>query len=145
VQRVLLQIVQSLGSLCDAERLHVWVYRTARNVVVDYYRSKGGRSELTTADTDRALSEPASIWRGTPPTHRAIADDSGLPSTVIPARQRIGWLTISVKRIRREQADDAVERALEPWKDGTISYGCSKALRPPSTQVVDARKCDLSQ
>ena len=39
VQRVLLQIVKGLASLRDAERLHAWVYRTARNVIVDYYRS----------------------------------------------------------------------------------------------------------
>ncbi len=38
VQRVLLQIVKGLASLRDAERLYPWVYRTARNVIVDYYR-----------------------------------------------------------------------------------------------------------
>lgn len=50
VQRVLLQIVKSLGTLRDAERLHAWVYRTARNVIVDYYRSAGGRRELAAGD-----------------------------------------------------------------------------------------------
>jgi RNA polymerase sigma-70 factor (ECF subfamily) len=60
VQRVLLQIVQSLSALRDADRLHAWVYRTARHVVVDYYRAKGSRRERTTADgADRALSEAA--------------------------------------------------------------------------------------
>jgi RNA polymerase sigma-70 factor (ECF subfamily) len=60
VQRVLLQIVQSLSTLRDAERLHAWVYRTARNVVVDYYRSKGSRRELTATDAaDGAPSESA--------------------------------------------------------------------------------------
>ena len=47
VQRVLLQIVKGLGTLRDAGRLHAWVYRTARNVVVDYYRSAGSARELT--------------------------------------------------------------------------------------------------
>jgi RNA polymerase sigma-70 factor (ECF subfamily) len=47
VQRVLLQIVRGLGSLRDAERLHAWVYRTARNVIVDYYRSSTNRLEVT--------------------------------------------------------------------------------------------------
>jgi len=45
VQRVLLQIVKGLASLRDAERLHAWVYRAARNVIVDYYRSSAGRRE----------------------------------------------------------------------------------------------------
>ena len=50
VQRVLLQIVKGLGTLRDAERLHAWVYRTARNIVVDYYRSAGGRRKLAAGD-----------------------------------------------------------------------------------------------
>ena len=46
VQRVLLQLVKGLASLRDAERLHAWVYRTARNVIVDYYRSSSARREI---------------------------------------------------------------------------------------------------
>jgi RNA polymerase sigma-70 factor, ECF subfamily len=46
VQRVLLQIVKGLDSLRDLSRLHAWVYRTARNVIVDYYRAAPARHEL---------------------------------------------------------------------------------------------------
>jgi len=45
VQRVLLQLVKGLGSLRDLSRLHAWVYRTARNVIVDYYRAAPPRHE----------------------------------------------------------------------------------------------------
>ncbi len=54
VQRVLLQIVRSLDTLRHAERLHAWVYRTARNVIVDYYRAAGSRRELAAGDTPEA-------------------------------------------------------------------------------------------
>lgn len=63
VQRVLLQIVTGLGSLRDAERIHAWIYRTARNAIVDYYRSPTSRREVasggaidlaSTNETDRA-------------------------------------------------------------------------------------------
>ena len=47
VQRVLLQIVKGLDSLRDLSRLHAWVYRTARNVIVDYYRAAPPRRELS--------------------------------------------------------------------------------------------------
>lgn len=58
VQRVLLQIVRGLGSLRDAGRLHAWVYRTARNVIVDYYRAAAGRRELPRGDaTDLDAAE----------------------------------------------------------------------------------------
>lgn len=68
VQRVLLQIVKGLGSLRDAERLHAWVYRAARNVIVDHYRSSATRREMASggasafargASADRAAEESA--------------------------------------------------------------------------------------
>lgn len=52
VQRVLLQIVKGLGSLRDTERLHAWVYRTARNVIVDHYRSPTVRREVPNGSAD---------------------------------------------------------------------------------------------
>jgi RNA polymerase sigma-70 factor (ECF subfamily) len=52
VQRVLLQIVKGLGSLRDAERLHAWIYRAARNVIVDYYRSPAARREIASGGTE---------------------------------------------------------------------------------------------
>jgi RNA polymerase sigma-70 factor (ECF subfamily) len=60
VQRVLLQIVKGLGALRDAERLHAWVYRTARNVIVDYYRSPSARREVASGGAeDLALADGA--------------------------------------------------------------------------------------
>jgi RNA polymerase sigma-70 factor (ECF subfamily) len=50
VQRVLLQLVKGLASLRETERLHAWVYRTARNVIVDYYRSPTLRREVASGD-----------------------------------------------------------------------------------------------
>lgn len=46
VQRVLLQIVKGLDSLRDLSRLHAWVYRTARNVLIDYYRAAAPKHEV---------------------------------------------------------------------------------------------------
>jgi len=57
VQRVLLQIVKGLGSLRDAERLHAWIYRTARNVIVDYYRTAGVRREIAAGDAADLASD----------------------------------------------------------------------------------------
>jgi RNA polymerase sigma-70 factor, ECF subfamily len=51
VQRVLLQIVSALPSLRNSDRLHAWVYRVARNVIVDYYRSPTVRRERAGGDT----------------------------------------------------------------------------------------------
>ncbi len=51
VQRVLLQVVTGLGALRDAERLHAWVYRVARNAIADYYRSAPRRREVPSGDS----------------------------------------------------------------------------------------------
>lgn len=52
VQRVLLQILKGLESLRDAERLHAWVYRMARNVIADYYRTPRVRREIASGGVD---------------------------------------------------------------------------------------------
>ena len=67
VQRVLLQIVKGLASLRDSERLHAWVYRTARNVIVDYYRSPIARREIASGaaeDLAAANGEPEAFAAG---------------------------------------------------------------------------------
>lgn len=51
VQRVLLEVVTGLGSLRQVERLHAWIYRVARNVIADYYRSPAIRRERASGDT----------------------------------------------------------------------------------------------
>lgn len=61
VQRVLLQIVKGLGSLRDAERLHAWVYRTARNVIVDHYRSPTARREASGDAEDLAAADAPDV------------------------------------------------------------------------------------
>lgn len=50
VQRVLLQIFKSLDSLRDVDRVHAWVYRTARNTIIDYYRAAGARVDTPAGD-----------------------------------------------------------------------------------------------
>jgi RNA polymerase sigma-70 factor (ECF subfamily) len=73
VQRVLLQIVRGLSSIRDTERLHAWVYRTARNVIVDHYRSatvrrevaSGAATDIEDAQQTAALPEAAVDDEGT--------------------------------------------------------------------------------
>lgn len=60
VQRVLLQIVKGLGSLRDAERLHAWVYRAARNVIVDHYRKSATSREVISGAAEDVQSAEAS-------------------------------------------------------------------------------------
>ena len=62
VQRVLLQIITGLQSLRDDGRLHAWVYRTARNVIIDYYRATGSRREHAAGDAiDIEADDSASL------------------------------------------------------------------------------------
>lgn len=47
VQRVFLSVHRGLPSLREADRVHAWIYRTARNAIADHYRSPVRRRELS--------------------------------------------------------------------------------------------------
>lgn len=50
VQRVFLQVHRGLDGLRDDERIHGWIYRTARNAIVDHYRASAPRREIASGD-----------------------------------------------------------------------------------------------
>ena len=75
VQRVLLQIVKGIASLRDAERLHAWVYRTARNVIVDYYRSSGGRREVASGGAEDLAAASAETQASSEDDERAALQE----------------------------------------------------------------------
>lgn len=75
VQRVLLQIVKGLASLRDAERLHAWVYRTARNVIVDYYRSSAGRHEVASGGAEDLAAAGAETQTNSQDDERAALQE----------------------------------------------------------------------
>jgi RNA polymerase sigma-70 factor (ECF subfamily) len=62
VQRVFLSVHRGLPLLRDADRVHAWIYRTARNAIADHYRSPvrrrevsvGGEADLKEAAGDRS-------------------------------------------------------------------------------------------
>ena len=47
VQRVFLQVHRALPTLRDSDRLHAWVYQTARRAIADYYRAPSHRREVS--------------------------------------------------------------------------------------------------
>jgi RNA polymerase sigma-70 factor (ECF subfamily) len=60
VQAVMVRVLKGLGTLRDSERLHPWVYRTARNVIIDHYRTVASRREVTAAAHGRRDDEVSS-------------------------------------------------------------------------------------
>jgi len=75
VQRVLLQIVKGLASLRDAERLHAWVYRAARNAIVDYYRSSAGRLEVASGGAEDLAAATAETQASSQDDERAALQE----------------------------------------------------------------------
>jgi RNA polymerase sigma-70 factor (ECF subfamily) len=60
VGEILLRIQQNLQSVDDQERLTHWVFRVARNAVIDEYRRAGrGREQLMPRPADWPVEEPA--------------------------------------------------------------------------------------
>jgi RNA polymerase sigma-70 factor, ECF subfamily len=58
LQETFLRIHRKLGTLRDSDRLAVWVYQIARNVVRDHHRSAAS-SMLALGDADPAGADPA--------------------------------------------------------------------------------------
>lgn len=50
VQGTFLQMQRSLGEIRNAERIHAWLYSTARRAIVDHYRSGSRRREVLSGD-----------------------------------------------------------------------------------------------
>lgn len=54
VQEVFLRIHRHLGTLEQADRLESWIFRIARNAIIDHYRSATRRREIPTEGFDAA-------------------------------------------------------------------------------------------
>ena len=50
VQSAFLQMHRSLAGIRTGERIHAWLYRTARRAIADYYRSGARRREVLAGD-----------------------------------------------------------------------------------------------
>ena len=59
VAEILLRIHQNVGTLDDQERLPNWVFRIARNAIIDEYRRAGrSREQLTSTLQDQPTESP---------------------------------------------------------------------------------------
>jgi RNA polymerase sigma-70 factor, ECF subfamily len=83
VQRVLLQIVKGLASLREAERLHAWMYRTARNVIVDYYRSSASRHEVASGGAEDLAAASAETQANSQDERAALQELAGCMAPMI--------------------------------------------------------------
>jgi RNA polymerase sigma-70 factor (ECF subfamily) len=165
VQRVLLQIVKGLASLRDAERLHSWVYRTARNVIVDYYRSptvrrevaSGDQEDLATAsaegqvtgqdDERAALQELAACMmpmiRQLPPAYReavTLADLEGVNQADAAARAGV---SISGMKSRIQRGRKQLKAVFEECCRVELDRrGCIVAFDPRRPDSCGCGRCD---
>ena len=75
VQWVFLQLHRSLGEIRSGERIHAWLYSTARRAVADYYRSRHRRREVPVGDVFDLDALP-------PGRDAVRGDDDGEPQAV---------------------------------------------------------------
>lgn len=117
LQETFLRIHRNLGSLNDAERLPAWVYRIARNVIHDHFRTSRNDVALgeidvpDEEDTTRQLRTGAQRWMAElieqlPPAYREavkLSEIEGLPQREVA--ERLGLSVPGAKsRIQRGRA-----------------------------------------
>lgn len=129
VQRVLMQLVKGLPSLRDAERLHAWMYRTARNVLVDYYRASGARRETTGGDAgDLASIDDA---------HAREAGDAGERAG---ARELAGCLAPMLRALSPEYREAVTLADLEGVSQAEAARRAGVSLSGMKSRVQRGRR-----
>lgn len=63
LQEVLLKVQRGSGQLRDADRLTSWVFRIARNTIIDHYRAVSRRREIPSDMSDLAPTSPGADGR----------------------------------------------------------------------------------
>jgi len=114
VQETLLKVYRSHASLPDTQRLEAWVYRIARNTLVDYYRRRRPTEELPESVSAEPADEVAALRTSVvasmrrfleemPETYREpvrLAELEGLPLAKVALRLGLS-LTAVKTRVRR--------------------------------------------
>lgn len=88
VQHCFVKLQQHRDHLRDADRLHAWMYRTARNAVIDHYRTHA-RHVMVPIDTVVEPPAPAAeSAEAQPPSHALARCMPRLIDTLTPADQQ---------------------------------------------------------
>ena len=62
LQEVFLKIINSIGGLKDKQKLQAWIYRIARNTIIDFYRKNNSILEIElTKDLIKVTDEDSSM------------------------------------------------------------------------------------
>lgn len=86
VQKVFMEMHRSLPTLRTRDGLGAWLYRTARNAVVDHYRTPARRREMPSGDTrDLEVSRPLTASMD----DDEVADKASAADCLTPMIQRL--------------------------------------------------------
>ena len=157
VQGVFLQMHRSLGAIRNGERIHAWLYSTARRAIADYYRSGRRRREVLSGDaldldalelTSDARAEDGNderrelaaclapvVERLTPADREAIALTETQGLRLAEAAARTG-LSLSAMKSRARRARHRLRKAMLDC--------CHLALDGRGTPISCARRDPVS-
>ena len=110
VQEVFLRIHANLDQLQDSERLTPWIYRIARNAVVDYHRKRAATASALARLIDDSTSDPRAGHRddavdGEPPdTTAGLARCTAALMQRLPERLRQAMSLTELDGLTQQQA-----------------------------------------
>ena len=116
-QETLLKVFRSRATLPDAQRLEAWLYRIARNTLIDYYRRRRPAAELPPSLAEEPAEGPDELRLAVlrtmqrflaemPATYREpvrLAELEGLPLAKIALRLNLSLSAVKA-RVRRGRA-----------------------------------------
>ena len=118
LQETFVRVHQNIGGLKGADRLRGWVYRIARNVIVDHFRGERNGtvplddSAASADEIDGELNSRGAAWlrqmvSSLPETYRdavELSEIQGLSHQVVAARLGLS-LSAAKSRVRRGRAE----------------------------------------
>ena len=151
VQTVFLRLHQSLPALRDAERVHAWLYRTARRAIADHYRAPqrrrevaaGGLSELEVmaeadippADADDFLAFAACVApmvETLPAAYREAIVLADLREVRVADAARAAGITLTAMKSRVRRGRQQLRRMLIECCDPETGPAAGRCASPDS-------------
>ncbi len=113
LQETYLRIQKNLGRLEEEERIASWVYRIARNLIHDHYRTGGRTDYVAPADLERLET--------------ATTDHGGEPTSDNRNEEVMSWLPVTIANlpVKYRQAVRMFELERRPQKEIADTLGIS--------------------
>jgi RNA polymerase sigma-70 factor (ECF subfamily) len=128
VSEILLRVHRNLDTLTDRERLAAWLFRIARNAIIDHYRRVGDGREVLDASPGDRLANDVTAYDDDYSVHRELA---------ACLRPMLGQLSPEYRRALELTDLDGVTQAVAAELEGITVPGMKSRVQRARKRLAD--------